>query len=57
MLIDFKLFRILGVSPSATDEEIKRNYRDMAKVVHPDKVTFFAFYTQLENHEPAVQQD
>jgi len=30
-------FEALGVSKDATDEEIKKAYRDMSKIVHPDK--------------------
>jgi len=31
-------YKILEVSPSATDEEIKQAYRELAKKYHPDKV-------------------
>ena len=32
-------YKILGVDPSATDEEVKRAYREMAKKNHPDMVS------------------
>lgn len=38
------LTRILGVSEDATDDEIKRKYREMAKIVHPDKVLDILYF-------------
>lgn len=29
-------YKVLGVSPSATDDEVKRAYRDLARKYHPD---------------------
>lgn len=31
-------YKVLGISPSATDEEVKKAYRKMALQYHPDKV-------------------
>ena len=29
-------YKVLGVSPSASDDEVKRAYRDLARKYHPD---------------------
>jgi DnaJ like chaperone protein len=33
-------YKILGLEPNATNEQIKKAYRDMAKKYHPDKVGY-----------------
>lgn len=33
-------YKILGIEASATDEEVKKSYREMAKKYHPDKVAY-----------------
>uniref|UniRef100_A0A8C7IPL2 DnaJ heat shock protein family (Hsp40) member A2a n=1 Tax=Oncorhynchus kisutch TaxID=8019 RepID=A0A8C7IPL2_ONCKI len=36
-VVDTKLYDILGVSPTATENELKKSYRKLAKEYHPDK--------------------
>ncbi|CAB1445398.1 unnamed protein product [Pleuronectes platessa] len=36
-VVDTKLYDILGVSPSSTENELKKAYRKLAKEYHPDK--------------------
>ena len=31
-------YRVLGISPSATNEEVRAAYRNMVKLNHPDRV-------------------
>ena len=33
-------YKILGIESNATDDEVKKAYRDMAKKYHPDKVAY-----------------
>lgn len=39
MVRETKLYDLLGVTPSASDSEIKKGYRKMALKYHPDKPT------------------
>ncbi|KAG7278159.1 hypothetical protein CRUP_019469, partial [Coryphaenoides rupestris] len=36
-VVDSKLYDILGVTPTATENELKKAYRKLAKEYHPDK--------------------
>lgn len=60
-------YKVLGVSPDATDEQIKQAYRRLAKKYHPDlnpgdevaaqkMQQINAAYEQIKNPEKAAQQ-
>ena len=33
-------YEVLGVSPSASNDEVKRAYREMSRKYHPDSVSY-----------------
>ena len=42
-------YRVLGLTPDATDEEVKRAYRQLAKKYHPDMNPGDAYAAQKMN--------
>ncbi|MBI4161765.1 MAG: TerB family tellurite resistance protein, partial [Acidobacteria bacterium] len=48
-------YRTLGVAPDATDDEIRRAYRDMAVKYHPDKVAHLGEEFRALAHEKFKQ--
>lgn len=46
---------VLGINPNATDEEVKKAYRAMAAIHHPDKVSHLGEDVQKEAHQKFQQ--
>lgn len=44
-------YKVLGVDPSASDEEIKKAYRDLARKYHPDRYTSNPDMAELANEK------
>ena len=49
-------YAVLGVSPSATDDEIKRAYRQLATTLHPDKVANSAHHDEAATLFTQIQE-
>ena len=52
----FDPYHVLGVSPSATDEEVKKAYRQLSRKYHPDANVNNPNAAQAEEKFKQVQQ-
>lgn len=53
---DKGLYALLGVAPSASDEEIRRAYRQLATTLHPDKVADAARHDEATTLFTRIQE-
>lgn len=49
-------YALLGVSPTATEDEIKRAYRQLATTLHPDKVANTAHHDEAATLFTRIQE-
>ena len=49
-------YRVLGIDPTATDEEVKKAYREMAKKYHPDNYANMEFADVANEKMKAINE-